>query len=85
MSKHGYHISEIKKGVLGRASKIQEELDELKDAEEQCCKIMVLVELSDLYGAIKHYLKGNFPDIQMEDLEKMSSITERAFKNGRRY
>lgn len=80
----GYHIASIKKGDLGRISKIQEELDELKDAEDQNCKIMMLLELSDLYGAIVYYLEENFPDMQMEDLEKMSYITGRAFLNGER-
>ena len=31
----GYHTVEITKGELGKSSKIQEELDELKDAENQ--------------------------------------------------
>lgn len=31
----GYHIVTIQKGDLGESSKIQEELDELKDAENQ--------------------------------------------------
>lgn len=32
-SKPGYHIAIIEKGKLGEISKIQEELDEMKDAE----------------------------------------------------
>ena len=80
----GYHVTSIKKGTLGDTSKIQEELEELLDAESQRCKIMELVELSDLYGAINSYLKKHHPGVAMGDLEKMSSITERAFKSGRR-
>ena len=38
MENPGYHITEIKKGELGEISKLQEELDELKDAHAQQCK-----------------------------------------------
>lgn len=81
---YGYHVTEIRKGVLGELSKIEEELQELKDASLQNCKIMELAELADLYGAIESYLHKHHPSIKMCDLEVMSKITERAFKNGRR-
>ncbi len=82
MSKSGYHIQKIQKGVLGEISKIQEELDELKDAEIQESKVMISVELSDLYGAIESYaIKYG---LTMCDLEKFSKITKRAFINGKR-
>jgi hypothetical protein len=84
MTKPGYHVNFIKKGTLGSISKIQEELDELRDAEEQKVCIMQLVELSDLYGAIEVYLEYNHPGTTMEDLRAMSDVTKRAFKNGRR-
>lgn len=80
----GYHIKQINKGILGELSKIREELEELEDSLNQDCAIMALVELSDLYGAINHFLKKNYPNIKMSDLEKMSNITERAFKDGSR-
>lgn len=80
----GYHIAEIKKGKFGDLSKLQEELDELKDCEDQQNKIMALVELSDLYGAIKGYLAKHIPSMTMEDLRIMSEATERAFKDGTR-
>lgn len=82
--KPGYHITAIHKGEIGELSKIQEELDELKDACKQQVKIMELVELSDLVGAIKLYLGKHHNGITFSDLEKMANITERAFKNGRR-
>jgi len=78
----GYHVTDIQKGKLGTISKIQEELDELKDAENQGSKIMIGVELSDLYGAIEEYCIQQ--NITMEDLKIFSDITKRAFKNGRR-
>lgn len=80
----GYHLREIKKGKLGELSKIQEELDEAMDAEEQGCKVMLLVELSDLVGSVEHYLSIHFPGLTLDDLKKMASITSRAFQSGRR-
>ena len=82
--KIGYHLKSIKKGFIGELSKIREEIEELEDANQQGVKIMELVELSDLYGSIELYLKKHFPNITMEDLKKMSDVTQRAFKNGRR-
>ncbi len=78
----GYHLTYFPKGKLGTISKIEEELNELKDAELQNSKIMITIELSDLYGAIKEY--SNNYNITMEDLKIFSNITKRAFKNGHR-
>lgn len=77
-------MSIIPKGVLGDLSKLQEELMEAVDAEQQNNPIMTLVELSDLYGAMESYLVKRFPKFSMEDLAKMSNTTKRAFINGRR-
>ena len=81
---YGYHLRDIKKGILGDTSKIREELEELEDAMDQKCKVMALCEISDLYGAIEAFLLKHFPDINMQDLEKMAQITRRAFASGRR-
>ncbi len=80
----GYHLVEIPRGVYGDSSKLMEEVQEIQDAENQGSKVMVLVELSDLVGAIKGMLDKHFPGIQLSDLEKMSVITDRAFTNGHR-
>lgn len=77
-----YHLTEIAKGVLGELSKIQEELDEVKDAEQQNNKIMIGCELSDLYGALEAY--ANKFGLSMNDLSIMSEATKRAFDSGRR-
>ena len=82
--KPGYHITVIKKGELGEASKILEEVKELIDAENQHCKIMVLCELADIFGAIDAYLEKKKYSVTLEDLITMSRITKRAFINGRR-
>jgi hypothetical protein len=83
-NKPGYHIDDIPKGILGESSKILEEVMELIDAERQQCKVMALVELSDLVGAIRSYLAKNASGVLLKDLEVMSDITKRAFDNGHR-
>ncbi len=82
--KPGYHLTPIAKGVVGEASKIREELEELEDAIEQGVKVMAMVELSDLIGAIDLYLKKHAPDISLDDLIRMNNVTQRAFRNGSR-
>ncbi|CAH6421515.1 Hypothetical protein KVN_LOCUS328 [uncultured virus] len=82
--KSGYHQEIIPKYELGDAGKILEEIDEFKDALLQNNKIMVLVELSDLVGAIEFYLKKNYPNITLDDLNIMNKITQQAFINKRR-
>lgn len=82
--KPGYHIAKISKRRYGSLGKIQEEVDELMDAHRQGSKVMILVELSDLYGAIEGYLEENHPGVNMSDLAKFSGITKRAFANGGR-
>lgn len=80
----GYHIDNIPKGEIGKSSKILEEILELQDAEKQGCRIMALVELSDIIGAVELYLEENYPDMTLRDLKSMSNITQRAFKDGSR-
>ena len=84
LSSPGYHVTEIPKGTLGKSNKILEETLELIDAEKQNCKVMAIIELSDLVGAIHAYLQESHPSISFQDLEKMSVITRRAFENGHR-
>lgn len=79
-----YHIKDIEKGVNGSLSKIREELDECFDAEEQGNKIMVLVELSDIIGAVELYLENNFSEMTIQDLIIMKDATKRAFNSGAR-
>ena len=81
---YGYHISEIKKGTLGESSKILEEVYELIDAEKQEAKIMCIVELADIIGAIDLYIKHKKLGITLDDLRIMSEITKRAFISGHR-
>lgn len=84
VGKPGYHLANIEKGELGEVSKIREEVEELVDACDQEAKIMQLVELSDLTGAIEAFLDRHHPDTSVYDLFKMKDITKRAFVNGRR-
>lgn len=81
----GYHTQTIHRGKLGELSKVQEELSEAIDAWSQNNKIMTLIELSDMIGAIRNFLKCQYGEhIGINDLEIMANATERAFKNGDR-
>lgn len=82
--KPGYHLRDIPKGVLGEVSKIREELEELEDAWDQDVKILQLVELSDLLGAVTAFLEKHHPGTQICDLLDMRDVTRRAFENGHR-
>src|SRR3989338_657181 len=83
-SQPGYHINHIPKSKIGSLDKISEELMECFDAEQQNNKIMLLVELSDLYGALESFMQSNFPTLSIDDLKNMSQTTKRAFISGRR-
>lgn len=54
------------------------------DAHKQGAKIMSLLEMSDLWGAIDLYREKYQPSTSMADIEVMSIITRRAFENGKR-
>lgn len=79
----GYHIKEIERGTYGEFSKIKEEFLECEDAIQQGNKIMTLVELSDMIGAIEGYCKNNF-NITIDDLIIMKNATSKAFNDGTR-
>lgn len=80
----GYHKRKIKKGKYGKFSKIREEFEEFQDALEQNNKVMALVELSDLIGAIEKYVENKFPGISINDLIIMNRATKSAFTEGSR-
>lgn len=84
MEKYGYHITKISRGILGESSKIQEELDELIDAEKQENKILALCELADIIGSIDAYINKNYTNITIQDLYIMAIATKRAFLCGER-
>jgi|TARA_R110000851_G_scaffold47424_1_gene115105 hypothetical protein len=78
----GYHKVEIEKGELGEFSKIREEFEELQDAVGQDDSLLILCELSDLYGAMEEYLKKW--NLNMNALEMFSNKTKEAFREGNR-
>ncbi len=80
----GYHTHTIPKGEVGELSKVYEELLEAYDAEHQNVNVMVLVELSDLLGAVQSYLERHHSGVTVQDLLDMSVVTKRAFLSGRR-
>lgn len=79
----GYHKREIERGIFGEFSKIKEEFLEAEDALEQNNPIMLLVELSDLLGAIEGYCLKNH-NISLQELINMKEATKRAFDDGTR-
>ena len=81
-SKSGYHLTKIKKGTLGKISKVLEEIEEYQDAKKQKCKIMQELELADIYGALEAVDETH--GLKMKDLNKMSELTKRAFESGDR-
>lgn len=81
-SKSGYHLKKIKKGTLGKISKVLEEIEEYRDAKKQKCKIMQELELADIYGALEAVAETH--GLKMKDLKKMSELTKRAFESGGR-
>ena len=82
MSNKGYHKIDIIKHSYTSPFKLIEESLEFVDAIAQGNKIMASVELSDLFGAIKR--QASLLNLTIEDLDKMSSTTERVFENKRR-
>jgi hypothetical protein len=81
LEKKGYHLTPIPRAQFNTKEKILEEYHELEDAVKQESKIMELIELSDMIGAIEGYLNNKFPDFKLDDLIKMKTITKRAFQN----
>lgn len=79
----GYHKREIPKGTYGHFSKVEEEWEELRDAQEQGAAILELVEITDLYGALAGYVEQRF-GMTMEDVRKMAEMTRESFKEGKR-
>lgn len=79
----GYHLREIKRGVFGEPSKINEEHEEFVESLEQNNRIMALFELCDLIGAIEGYVIKHH-GLTLEDLLIMKDATKRAFASGTR-
>lgn len=66
-----WHNRKIKKGIYGEFSKIEEELDEAREALEQENKLMFLIELSDILGALEGVIEKN--GLSLSDLIKFSN------------
>lgn len=79
----GYHTRTIKKGELGEFSKVQEEIEELQDAQLQGVHSLIICELSDLLGAIEAYAEKRY-NLTLDDLIKFKDMTKQAFKEGKR-
>ncbi len=79
----GYHLRQIvTKGIYGETSKIREELEELEEAGEQKNRILQIVEISDLYGALEAVAERL--GVTMLEVAAMAAATKRAFQSGER-
>lgn len=65
-----WHNRPIKKGVYGEFSKIEEEVDEAREALEQNNHLMYLIELSDVIGAIEKIAENH--GLTLDDLIRFS-------------
>lgn len=63
-----FHKRKIPRGKYGELSKVKEEVEEALDSEEQGLRIMTLIELSDILGAVDGVLKKHFPNFTAEEL-----------------
>lgn len=73
-----FHIVPITRGEYGYLSKVQEELEEALDAEKQENPLLLLIELSDIIGAV-----GGVADrigSSLEDLVKFSNLVRHVRK-----
>jgi len=68
-----YHEVEIPKGEYGELSKVQEELLEAMDADKRGHDIMLLIELSDLVGAVAGVAEKRF-GFSIEQLVKFAKL-----------
>jgi phosphoribosyl-ATP pyrophosphohydrolase len=73
-----FHVDEIEKGVYGELSKIKEELEEAYDAEKQGIRLMLLIELSDIIGAVKGVADKH--GVSLDDLIKFAEVRSRVAK-----
>jgi len=69
-----FHIKKIKRGKYGELSKILEEVEEAIDAEFQKDRVMLLIELSDIVGAVEGVLKKQKFNITVEELIKFARL-----------
>jgi len=77
-----YHKATISRGIPGTLGKVREELEEAEDAVEQGSHILLAVELSDIFLALRQVARGY--GWTQEDLSSMADITERVFESGHR-
>lgn len=78
-----YHLRNIPKAPFGTAEKILEEALELVDAHKQGAKVMAMCECADIIGAVQTYLDRE--GVSFNDIQRMATITSRAFASGRRH
>lgn len=73
-----WHNRPIKKGIYGEFSKVEEEVDEAREALEQNNHLMYLIELSDVIGAIEKIAENH--GLTLEDLINFSKKVKESKK-----
>lgn len=74
-----WHNRPIKKGIYGEFSKVEEEVDEAREALEQNNHLMYLIELSDIIGAIEKIAENH--GLSLEDLINFSNKVKESKKD----
>ena len=74
-----WHKRKITKGTYGEFSKVEEEVEEAKDALEQNNNLMYLIELSDILGAIEGIVEKH--GLTISDLKTFSNKVKESKKN----
>lgn len=69
-----FHKRSIKKGRYGELSKVLEEVEEALDAQEQGHRFMMLIELSDIIGAVQGVLDKEGFNLTVEELAKFAKL-----------
>jgi hypothetical protein len=74
VKKMSFHEREIPRGKYGEVSKILEEVYEALDSDERNHRLMLLIELSDIVGAVEGVLLHKKFGHSVEDLIKFARL-----------
>lgn len=73
-----FHVMPVRQGTYGELSKIQEELDEALDAETRGQKLLLMIELSDIIGAVAGVAERH--GYSLDDLIQFSELRRNVFR-----
>ena len=73
-----FHVMPVRRGTYGELSKVQEELDEALDAETRGQKLLLMIELSDIIGAVAGVAERH--GYSLDDLIQFSELRRNVFR-----